>query len=280
MKHEFGGRWTSTKLDILAEYLRFFTTALKEQKFELIYIDAFAGTGRCTIKISGAERTIVGSAGIALDIDPPFSRYVFIEKKPKHVRALKELLAAHPRGLRALVEEGMAHLKLREILRTNDWRSTRGVLFLDPYGLQCDWQMLEDIAATKALDVFFLVSLPGIFRQATNDYRDADESKVEALGRFLGTDSWADDLYSQQGDIFGGTSRHRHADPYAIAKYVRQRLATIFAYVPEPVILYGEGRSGSRGAAKFALYFAVSNPSSKAVQLASKVARNIMSKLR
>ena len=41
----FGGEWTQEKLDILHRYLDAYTTALKDQNFRLIYVDAFAGEG-------------------------------------------------------------------------------------------------------------------------------------------------------------------------------------------------------------------------------------------
>lgn len=44
-EHRFGGDWTEEKLKILEDYLNFYLTALKHQKFYLMYIDAFAGTG-------------------------------------------------------------------------------------------------------------------------------------------------------------------------------------------------------------------------------------------
>ena len=43
--HEFGGDWTTKKLNAIAEYLRSYTTALKNQRFRTTYIDGFAGTG-------------------------------------------------------------------------------------------------------------------------------------------------------------------------------------------------------------------------------------------
>ena len=57
-EHHFGGPWTLTKLDALRHYLKAFNQALKNQpsssskKFKRIYIDAFAGSGRCDIKIN------------------------------------------------------------------------------------------------------------------------------------------------------------------------------------------------------------------------------------
>ena len=44
-EHSFGGPWTQEKLEILSRYLDAYTTALKNQPFRLIYIDAFAGPG-------------------------------------------------------------------------------------------------------------------------------------------------------------------------------------------------------------------------------------------
>ena len=44
-EHGFGGPWTEEKLDRVTQYLHAYTTALKKQPFQLMYIDAFAGTG-------------------------------------------------------------------------------------------------------------------------------------------------------------------------------------------------------------------------------------------
>jgi|WetSurMetagenome_2_1015567.scaffolds.fasta_scaffold293415_2 three-Cys-motif partner protein len=63
--HRFGGGWTQIKLDVLEKYLSAYVTALKNKQFELLYIDAFAGTGEVTTK-SGSGEPIDGSAKIAL----------------------------------------------------------------------------------------------------------------------------------------------------------------------------------------------------------------------
>ena len=47
----FGGSWTQEKLNILRGYLDAYTTALKDQPFKLIYIDAFAGSGNLDTNI-------------------------------------------------------------------------------------------------------------------------------------------------------------------------------------------------------------------------------------
>ena len=72
----FGGPWTELKLAILKGYLNAYTTALKNQPFRLVYIDAFAGSGG--VELTSVELTshdeeklkfIEGSASIAVDVD-------------------------------------------------------------------------------------------------------------------------------------------------------------------------------------------------------------------
>lgn len=50
MTQKFGGAWTLIKLKVLSKYLYFYTTALKNQFFNLCYIDAFAGCGEVNIQ--------------------------------------------------------------------------------------------------------------------------------------------------------------------------------------------------------------------------------------
>ncbi len=52
----FGGPWTKEKLAILNKYLDAYTTALKNQPFHLIYIDAFAGTGEVELTLVDKEK--------------------------------------------------------------------------------------------------------------------------------------------------------------------------------------------------------------------------------
>jgi three-Cys-motif partner protein len=278
-EHSFGGNWTLQKLDILKRYLGFYVQALKDTRYKLIYIDAFAGSGRCNIKVRGSAKLIPGSANIALDTKPSFKELFFIEKKAKHAKQLNELLLTHAHGSAAKILQGDAERLLQGVLDSQNWSNTRGVLFLDPYGLQCDWDMVQAIAKTQALDVFFLVSLSGIYRQATNNLRDADSDKREALSRFLGTSGWQTALYANQQDMFGPDDQIRSANVAGLVAYMRDRLDSIFAKVMEPKILYQQDKNGTQGAPLYALFFAVSNPAKSAITLASKVSKEIMSKL-
>jgi len=177
--HSFGGDWTSTKLAVLAKYLTAYTTALKDKpspdrRFRKAYIDAFAGTGyrwmRREQDASGnllfpdlaeaaPQELLDGSARLALKTQPRFDRYVFIERNAARCAELEALKTEFPELAPDIrVEQGEANEEIRRIC-DKDWRSHRAVLFLDPYGMQVEWQTIEAIAKTKAIDMWLLFPL-------------------------------------------------------------------------------------------------------------------------
>jgi len=88
--HSFGGKWTTEKLNILSNYLSFYLTALKNQPFKKIYIDAFAGTGK--IFVGDSEEEIEGSVRLALNSEIKFDKYIFIEKKKAFAEELQRIV--------------------------------------------------------------------------------------------------------------------------------------------------------------------------------------------
>ena len=95
--HSFGGAWTERKLSVVRRYLERYAQALKNQPFQRIYIDAFAGTGDRTDKrretlplldLPEFEAVAKGSARLALEVEPPFHRYVLIERATRRASEL------------------------------------------------------------------------------------------------------------------------------------------------------------------------------------------------
>jgi three-Cys-motif partner protein len=286
IEHEFGGQHTELKLSIVESYLKAFSTALRPTFSELWYIDAFAGTGSRTVRtmeIDGGlfedrvvERVDVrrGSAMIALDVRPTFDRLVFMESNPAYCTELRSLKARHPERDIAVVE-GDANRAIQSQIKWDGWRSSRGVMFLDPYGMEVEWATLEAVAATKAIDVWFLFPLAGLYRQATRRLTDIDEHKRAALTRMFGSDQWEAELYSEsvaQNDMFGGTvERERMADVAGLEMYVQSKLETIFAKVLKPLAL-PENTKPQR----FSLFLCISNPEPKAIGLATRIGNHIL----
>ncbi len=244
-KHFFGSSETERKLSCLRAYLSAYSIALKGQNFCRVYIDAFAGTGSRTETKAVLpffdqdvqdvqEVTTPGSARIALETDPPFHSIVLIEQDPKKVSALRSVVDSYP-GNRAHVREGDANEIVKRICSRYDWHreKMRGVIFLDPYGMEVAWETVEAIASTQALDCWYFFPLSGLYRNAPRDAVKLDPGKIAALNRVFGTDSWRQEWYEEksfQDDLFGNASLNeaRAADVDRIEQWVHERLKSVF----------------------------------------------------
>jgi three-Cys-motif partner protein len=286
--HEFGSQDTDLKLSIVEAYLQTYTKALSGIWPQLWFIDAFAGTGKRTVRVAARGKDLFdeavserveqrrGSGRIALDIDPPFNRVVFMEQNPRYCAALQDLKAQYPNRNIDIVE-GDANELIRHEIEWDGWRYTRAVMFLDPYGMTVEWDTLQAIATTKAIDVWYLFSLSGLYRQAARRIENVDAAKRAAITRMLGTDAWERELYSPapQQDLLSGVEdpadRQRAADVKGLESYVRSRLNELFPTVLEPLAL-----PVIRKPQLFSLFFAISNPDPKAIGLATKFATHAL----
>jgi three-Cys-motif partner protein len=288
--HEFGGHHTELKLSVIASYLNAYTKALRRIFKQLWYIDAFAGTGSRIVKHRALPATLFGdppaperierlrgSAQIAIDTAPPFDALIFIEKKKSFAAALEKLKAQHPlRDIKVI--QGDANKAIQKIIRETSWSTKRAVLFLDPYGMDVDWETLKAIARTRAIDVWYLFSLSGLYRQATVKLSKVDISKRKALDRILGSSDWEKDLYplrpkmrTLMGDL-RDIPRVRTKNVRALEAYMKKRLETIFGAVLEPLRLPRE-----KGPQRYSLFLCISSNNPKAIEVATRIGNHILS---
>lgn len=290
--HQFGGKWTVEKLQLLREYLdvymEIFTKNERASFYQTIYVDAFAGTGERSSASKDDEGILPfdilddedakdygkGSAQIALDTNPPFDKYIFVENKPKHVKEL-EALAAKYEGLkeRINIKHGEANEFLVDWCRETDWKKNRAVVFLDPYGMQVEWKTIVAIAETKAIDLWLLFPLGlGVNRLLMR--RGPPKGQwAERLTKFFGTDSWEDAFYTKdlQVQLFDiGSELMKTSSFDSIGKFFVDRLDGIFEKVsPKPLPLFN-----SRGHPMYLLCFAAGNP--KGATTAVKIANHLL----
>jgi three-Cys-motif partner protein len=269
-RHEFGSVHTLIKLQTLAAYMAAYATALKNLRFRLHYIDSFAGTGTCWIKVRGERVEVAGSASIATECKPAFNRLVFIEEDPQKVQALERLKAAKSELDIAVVNDDV---------RALEPRIDRAIAFLDPYGMAVKWETLEHLARSRIVDVWYLFPLSAVCRQLARGASGIDADKASALTRIFGTDEWRTAFYgpARQANLFADPSPdERNVNVPEILAWWKRRLETIFPAVAEPKILYQVTESGKPRAPLFALYFAVSNPAPKAIALAMRIAKSLL----
>lgn len=284
----FGGNWTEEKLERVRKYLVAYATIMNRQNFRFAYIDAFAGTGYRTLeqhdsslaKIfpeileEDSRRFLDGSARIALQVRPRFTKYIFIERDRNRILELERLKSEFSE-LRddIMLEQADANTFIQNLCLRKNWQKNRAVLFLDPFGMQVTWSTIVAIAKTKAIDLWILFPISAVNRLLTRTGQIKSEWR-NSLDVMFGSTEWYDVFYRTRTftNIFGDkqTDTVKLADFDLIGEYFVKRLKTVFAGVAEnPLPLLN-----SRNTPLYLLCFASANP--KGSKTAIKIAQDIL----
>ena len=273
----FGGPWTEKKLAILKKYLDAYTTALKNKSFRLIYIDAFAGTGEVELTSvdEGKKEFIEGSAKIAMDVDEkPFDEYIFVEKDQDRCIQLDSLREAN-QGKNIQIENEDANDFLQNLQK--DWRRYRGVLFLDPFATEVEWETIEQIASCEALDTWILFPTSAIARMLPKKREPDNISQkwVNRLNRIYGDESWRD-LYSisPQLSLFGDEEQQRPEGIDGLIEIYKSKLDQLFG---DRFLNQSRTLKNSKNSALFEFLFCVGNPNG--IGPARRIAEHILKNL-
>jgi three-Cys-motif partner protein len=245
------------------------------------YVDAFAGTGHRTEKEKPQDECLFGdneaiefqkgSATIALDTKPAFDHYIFIDKNPEYINELSNLKAGYQYADIKIVQDD-CNQYLSNWCNEMDWRKNRAVAFLDPYGTQVDWQTMESIASTKAIDLWILFPLgQAVNRMLTRKLPDPTWAK--RLDRFFGTPDWRNEFYrenTQMGLFDNENELEKSATFDSIGRYFVKRLESIFTKVAQKSLPL----CNSKNIPIFLLCFASGSP--KGATTAVKIANDIL----
>jgi three-Cys-motif partner protein len=257
--NRFGGAWTEDKLNRLAEYLKCFTVALKNQPFKLAYIDAFAGSGsrlgRKTqsdprqntlpgMSVEESRDFFDGSVRVALKNSPPFHHFVFVESDQDRCKRLREIIEIEfpdvHRSKKAQILSQEANVAIQNLLKTRA-KNYRAVMFLDPYGMQVSWKTMEVIAESKIIDVMILFPLGVAVNRLLRKDGRIREAEKGRLNECFGSPAWEAAFYtaSPQAELFAERQPLiKTTNLENIGRYYNDRLKSIFAEVaPNPVYL-------------------------------------------
>lgn len=260
------GYWSEIKLEIVRDYASAYSRILTTKKLPHIYVDAFAGAGEHISKSTG--EFIPGSPINALNVQPPFREYHFIDLNKAKIEHLQVLAGSRP-GV-SLYEGDCNEILTRTIFPTLDFRTYRRALcLLDPYGLHLNWAVMLKAGHLGTVDMFLNFPVMDINRNAL--WRNPEGVSIEQRSRmtaFWGDESWRKVGYQETPGLFGAMEEKVSNKEFAEA--FRQRLVNVagFKRVPEPLPM----RNGN--AVVYYLFFA------SQVDVAEKIVIDIFDKYR
>ena len=263
-KDQSVGPWAKEKLDSLGRYLDYYTNVLKNQEWcqGLYYIDAFAGSGQSPMRGTrpgardpfqanlfgdgsdegadeGEIEYVKGSPRVALEIENPFTHYMFIDNNPTRLGELASLKDEFGATRQIEILSGDANEELERLLSRNiDWPRHRGVVFLDPFGMQVHWKTIRALARTKGLEV--IINFP--FGMAINRLLltsgEIPQKWQERLDATFGSDEWRELAYEVRTDLFGDVSTSKRPDTRdRILHWFKERLRSAYGFSSSPQLI-------------------------------------------
>jgi len=269
LKFDKIGYWSEMKLSIIKEYAAAYSTIFRAERqrgLYHVYIDAFAGPGMHISKKTGEP--VPGSPLNALQVEPRFREYHFIELDRLKVAALKQAAGKRPE---VHVHDGDCNnILLKKVfpkVRFEDFR--RGLCLFDPYGLHLNWEVVETAGRLKSIEIFLNFPVADINRNVLWRHPEGvDPTDIQRMNLFWGDESWRQIAYTTSRDLFGYPEKE---DNETVAEAFRVRLQRTagFGCVPQPLPM-----RNSHGAIVYYLFFASQNAAGE------RIAKDIFQKYR
>ena len=262
----WGGPWTEEKLNAFEKYVNAYLTIMNRYRdsneWKLIYFDGFAGSGSRIERNEGEESELLntlftdsllekdelevykGAAERVLGISQRgFDYYYFIDKDKEASLKLEHQLERFKLTKRMEFRTSDANVEIGKLAKAMHQSNTlASLVLLDPFGMQVDWQSIEQLKNTHT-DLWILIPTGVIVNRLLD--RKGDLSHINKLSSFFGKD----EVFLRSVFYKKRKERSLFGD-YEIIEKVKQpiqkiaelyisQLKSIFEHVtPEPLVLY------------------------------------------
>jgi len=189
------GPWVVEKLDYLERYINVFEISMRDKPWrKRHYIDLFAGCGKCYVPET--KKVYLGSPLLSLTTSHPFTDYFFVDLAPDNITVLQQRCSASPvyNHVRCLVGDGnlLAQDIVEHILAVDSERipgqwSSLNLAFLDPDGLELQWQTVTTLARPFRMDLIIHYPQGGLNRYMGQAFKMEGETVVDL---FFGGAEW------------------------------------------------------------------------------------------
>jgi len=190
------GEWSEQKLELLKLYLEPYCKIVggNTSTFKCIsFIDGFSGPG-CHHRRTNNEEIIDGSPLLALQ-NNRFTEFHFVEASKLVIDELQQTIIHRFPYKQNIIKyyNNDCNLAIPEILKSlnSKYDKWTGLVLLDPYKTNINWELIENIGQHKSLDVILNFSIMDIQRRFGHITSDTIyEKSMKDANDFFGTPEW------------------------------------------------------------------------------------------
>lgn len=183
------GSWALEKYRRVWYYDQMFSTGMKNQWNQRVYIDLFAGAGHARLR--GTDRIVPSSAILSVLIPDRFTKYIFCDESEKCIGTLRTRVNRVAPGIDADFFVGDVNQRIDEIvdrIPPHDHNNRRLCFcFVDPFSIALDFETIRKIADGRIIDFLILLALKMDANRNLGIYLDENSDRLE---RFLGNPGW------------------------------------------------------------------------------------------
>jgi three-Cys-motif partner protein len=188
------GVWSIDKLHYIRRYLNAFTTSMRTKFPHRVYIDLFAGPGRCVIRDTTNEE-LDGSPLIALKLLVPFTEYHLVEMETRAAEALRARANKEAPDKTVLYYEKDANAAALAIADRIPFRSL-SLAIIDPTGLHLDFASLHRLTDQRRMDLIYLFPEGMCVKRNLTKFMKQQQSPLDTM---LGTERWRNRVRFPEG---------------------------------------------------------------------------------
>ena len=182
------GEWAEEKHSVVSLYAKLFSTGMKDKWEERVYIELYAGSGFAKIKHS--PRVIAGSPIRSLMLEHPFDKYIFCEKQPEALDALKKRVETMAPSRRVAYVSGDCNECLDDIMAEIPAHSANhrvlSLCFVDPFDIGIKFKTLSKLSR-RYMDFLVLLAL---YMDANRNIENYVKEEAIKIDEFLGSRTW------------------------------------------------------------------------------------------
>ena len=188
------GEWAVEKHQHLTYYGEIFATSMKNAFENRVYIELFAGPGRCRFP---DNRESAGSPLQMMDFE--LTKFAFIEKNVHAAEALDARITTHPMADRAQVYCGDCAEAVGKIVLPTS--KCLALTFVDPTGIShCPFSLIQTLRQRIKTDL--LINFPhGMGLKMNQHQYTVTTAQKSIVTKFLGTDQWVKFLDKKPADF-------------------------------------------------------------------------------
>lgn len=196
------GNWTPIKQIILGYFIPFHTGIITSENnyFDTcIYVDLFAGSGinELSFEENSTKFDITGSALVSVfSSDGKYDEMIFCEGDEHYNQALKERLDSLTKNSKlknklkqfTVLDPMDVNLAVPEVIRRIiNKKNAHSLIFVDPYGMQLNFESFEKLFNETKSDIIFYFNSNAYMRQVNAAKKGYG---VEKANNFFGTNNW------------------------------------------------------------------------------------------